>query len=244
MSLALCDVHSSRLEESATSAREFSESGHLVTTHLVDVGDSTQVESLAKDVLASHGRVTLLINNAGVALHGDFNELSLGDFEWLMRANFWGVVNCAKIFLPILCRETRAHMVNVSSIFGIVAPPGQTAYAASKFAIRGFTEALRHELAESNVGVSCVHPGGIRTRIAEDGRMGSAASGTRETYAAVFSRVARHSPEFAAKKILEGVKRNKRRILIGSEAYALDALERLTPGRIAGAIRTGASTRH
>jgi len=244
MSLVLCDVYSQRLEESAARARERAPtSGTRVTTHLVDVSDATQVQAFAENVMASHGRVTLLVNNAGVALHGSFDELSLQDFEWLMRINFFGVVNCTKAFLPSLRREQSGHIVNISSILGIVAPPGQTAYAASKFAIPGFTEALRHELAGSNVGVSCVHPGGIRTRIAEDGRIGSAAAGNKEAYAAAFARVARHSPEFAASKIVEGLKQNKRRILIGMEAHALDALERLAPGRVAGAIRTGVATR-
>ena len=232
MSLALCDIHAERLEESAAGAREIAgASGRLITTHVVDVGGETQMQAFAEAAVAAHGRVTLLINNAGVALHGRFEEFSLQDFHWLMQINFWGVVNGTKAFLPVLRREPRAHIVNLSSIFGIIAPAGQTAYSASKFAVRGFTEALRHELAGSNVGVSCVHPGGIRTRIAMDGRIGAGSSENKEHYAAAFAKLAKHSPESAAAKIVAGVKRNKPRILIGYEAYALDAVQRAFPAR-------------
>lgn len=232
MSLALCDIHPERLAESAAKAREIDgASGRRITTHVVDVGDVTQMQAFAEAVVAAHGRVTLLINNAGVALHGRFDEFSLEDFDWLMRINFWGVVNGTKAFLPILRREGQAHIVNLSSIFGIIAPAGQTAYSSSKFAVRGFTESLRHELAGSNVGVSCVHPGGIRTRIAFDGRVRTGASESKEHYAAAFEKLAKHSPESAAAKIIAGVKRNKPRILIGFEAYALDAIQRAAPAR-------------
>ena len=232
MALALCDVHAERLAESAASAREIAgASGCLITTHVVDVGDVTQMQAFAEATAAAHGRVTLLINNAGVALHGRFEEFSLQDFHWLMQINFWGVVNGTKAFLPMLRRERRAHIVNLSSIFGIIAPAGQTAYAASKFAVRGFTEALRHELAGSTVGVSCVHPGGIRTRIAMDGRIGAGSSESKEHYATAFAKLAKHSPEYAAAKIIAGVKRNKPRILIGQEAYGLDVIQRAFPAR-------------
>ncbi len=226
MSLALCDVNSSELEATAKNAREL---GRSVTTHVVDVGSAEQVQKFADDVLSAHGRVSLLINNAGVSLHGTLEEVSLDDIEWLMRVNFWGAVYCAKLFLPALRREPKAHIANLSSVFGFVAPAGQAAYSASKFAIRGFTEALRHELEGSSVGVSSVHPGGIRTRIALDGRIGEGSPKTRSEYAGTFDRLARHSPSFAAGKIVEGIKRDKARILIGAEAYAIDALQRLTP---------------
>ena len=247
MSLALCDVNAAGLAESAAAAltlapRNAASAPH-VTSHIVDVGDAAQVTEFADEVVAAHGRVTLLLNNAGVAIHGQFEDLSLDDFDWLMRINFWGVVNSTKIFLPILRREQRAHIANLSSIFGIIAPPGQTAYCASKFAIRGFTESLRNELAGSNVGVSCVHPGGIRTRIAADARVASGASGEAATYAEEFDRVARHSPEFAAAKIVGGVKRNKARILIGGEAYALDAAQRIAPSQLSKLLQRGRGPR-
>lgn len=231
MSVALCDVNARELEATAAAARTLADTaGCHVTTHVADVGDASQMEAFSRNVVAAHGRVTLLVNNAGVSLHGTFDEVPLDDIRWLMQVNFWGVIYGTKTFLPILRHESRAHIVNVSSVFGMIAPAGQIAYSASKFAVRGFTEALRHELDGSSVGVSCVHPGGIRTRIAMDGRMGSRTQGKREDFAAMFDRVAKHSPEFAAEKIVQGVKRDKARILIGSEAYAIDAVARLMPG--------------
>src|SRR5258707_2183698 len=152
--------------------------GALVTTHVLDVADEEGVRSFAEEVSRRHGRVTLLINNAGVALEGTFDEISLDDFRWLMNINFWGVVYGVKYFLPLLKQEKRAHIVNLSSVFGLIAPPGQPAYSASKFAVRGFTECLRHELAGSAVCVSCVHPGGIRTQIARRPRIRAGRSRT------------------------------------------------------------------
>jgi NAD(P)-dependent dehydrogenase (short-subunit alcohol dehydrogenase family) len=181
-------------------------------------------------VSARHGRLTLLINNAGVALHGNFEEISLDDLRWLMDINFWGAVYGVKYFLPLLKRETRAHIVNLSSVFGLIAPAGQAAYSASKFAVRGFTEALRHELAPTNVCVSCVHPGGIRTPIAQHARLGaSTPAARRETSVARFEKLARTPPEKAAAVILRGVDRREPRILIGMDAYQIDVLQRLRP---------------
>jgi short-subunit dehydrogenase len=147
-----------------------------------------------------------------------------------MNINFWGTVYGVKFFLPVLKRERRAHIVNISSIFGVIAPAGQCAYAASKFAVRGFTEALRHELEGSNVGVSCVHPGGIRTQIARRARIGAGVTGTgHQEKAAQFEKLLRTSPEAAAARILRGVERRDPRILIGSDAYQADILQRLRP---------------
>jgi short-subunit dehydrogenase len=147
-----------------------------------------------------------------------------------MNINFWGTVYGVKYFLPMLKRERRAHIVNLSSVFGIIAPAGQCAYSASKFAVRGFTEALRHELDGGNVSVSCVHPGGIRTAIARRSRIGAGASASkREANIARFERMARTLPEKAAARILRGVERREPRILIGSDAYQIDILQRLRP---------------
>ncbi len=176
--LALADIDEAGLLQTAQSLEKKSA---LVTTHVVDVADEKAVQSFAEDVARRHGRVTLLINNAGVALEGTFEEISLDDFRWLMNINFWGVVYGVKYFLPLLEKEKRAHIVNLSSVFGLIAPPGQPAYSASKFAVRGFTECLRHELAGSAVCVSCVHPAGIRTQIARRARVGAGVprTGTR-----------------------------------------------------------------
>jgi short-subunit dehydrogenase len=225
--LALADVDEAGLTETAQS---LGKKGALVTTHVVDVADEEGVRLFADDVAKQHGRTTLLINNAGVSLHGDFEEISLDDLRWLMNINFWGTVYGVKYFLPMLKRERRAHIVNLSSVFGIIAPAGQCAYSASKFAVRGFTEALRHEFAGGDVNVSCVHPGGIRTAIARRSRIGAGASASkREANIARFERMARTPPEKAAARILRGVERREPRILIGADAYQIDILQRLRP---------------
>jgi len=225
--LAIADLNEAGLEETAQAASRL---GVKVSTHVVDVSDREQVNAFADDVVREHGKATLLINNAGVALHGNFEEVSLEDFRWLMDINFWGAVYGAKYFLPLLKREPRAHIVNLSSVFGLIAPAGQAAYSASKFAVRGFTESLRHELEGSNVGVSCVHPGGIRTPIAQRARLGGSTSASRrEESISRFEKLARTPPETAAAVILRGVERREPRILIGIDAYQIDVLQRLRP---------------
>jgi NAD(P)-dependent dehydrogenase (short-subunit alcohol dehydrogenase family) len=225
--LALADIDEAGLQQTAAS---LSERGVSLTTHIVDVSDESAMQGFAKDVAARHGRVTLLINNAGVALHGRFDEISLDDFRWLMGINFWGVVYGVKYFLPLLKKELRAHIVNISSVFGMVAPVGQTAYAASKFAVRGFTEALRHELEGTPVFVSCVHPGGIRTPIARRARLGAdTPPAVREEAVERFDRLTPTMPDAAAARILQGVERREPRILIGSDARQIDILQRLRP---------------
>ena len=225
--LALADVDETGLLQTAQSLEKKSAS---ITTHVVDVADEESVRAFADEVSRRHGRVTLLINNAGVALEGTFEEISLDDFRWLMNINFWGAAYGVKYFLPMLKKEKRAHIVNLSSVFGLIAPPGQPAYSASKFAVRGFTECLRHELADSPVSVSCVHPGGIRTQIARRARIGAGVPKTgRKERLAKFEHLFRTSPEVAAARILRGVERREPRILIGSDAYKIDILQRLRP---------------
>lgn len=233
MSLALADVDEAGLEKTAREiAERMGDKRVAVTTHRVDVADAKRMEEFALEVVQQHERVTLLINNAGVALYGFFEEITIADFEWLMGINFWGVVHGVRNFLPVLRRQPRAHIVNVSSIYGIISPSGQSAYSASKFAVRGFTEVLRHELEGSSVGVSCVHPGGIRTPIAKNARIGAGVhSSIRELNLARFDRHAITSPEEAAYIILRGVKRNEPRILVGPDAIRIDRLQRLLPIR-------------
>ena len=225
--LAIADIDEAGLQQTGQS---LAKSSALVTTHVVDVAKEESVKSFAADVGTRHGRVTLLINNAGVALHGNFEEVSIDDLRWLMDINFWGTVYGVKYFLPLLQREPRAHIVNLSSVFGLIAPAGQAAYSASKFAVRGFTEALRHELAPTNVCVSCVHPGGIRTPIAKRARLGAGTPAERrEESIARFEKLARTPPEAAAAVILRGVERREPRILIGIDASYIDVLQRLRP---------------
>jgi NAD(P)-dependent dehydrogenase (short-subunit alcohol dehydrogenase family) len=225
--LALADLDANGLQETAASlAKKNAE----VTTHVLDVSDEAAVRAMAEDVARRHGRVTLLINNAGVALTGTFDEISLDDFRWLMNINFWGTVYGVKYFLPVLKQQARSHIVNISSVFGLVAPVGQSAYCSSKFAVRGFTECLRHELGGTNVFVTSVHPGGIATAIARRARLGAHTPQLTKTQSvALFDRVARIPPEEAANVILRGVEKRQPRVLIGSDARSLDLLQRLKP---------------
>jgi len=225
--LAIADIDEKGLAETASSL-----SGKAaVSTHVLDVADEEGVKSFAEDVIARHGRVTLLINNAGVALIGKFEEVSLDDLRWLMGINFWGVVYGVRYFLPILKQQPRAHIVNLSSIFGIVGPVGQSAYSASKFAVRGFTEVVRHELEGTSVSVSCVHPGGIHTAIAKHARLGTyAPQKEKDDAVTFFEKVTPTSPEAAATRILQGVEKREPRILIGKDARQMDIVQRLRPG--------------
>jgi short-subunit dehydrogenase len=175
----------------------------------------------------------ILVNNAGVALLGQFNEIDQSQMDWLFNINFWGVVHSTRAFLPHLASRAEAHLVNVSSIFGIVAPPGQTAYAAAKFAVRGFSESLRHELqmANSPVRVSVVHPGGILTNIVRNSRAGSGVTDNARRVQSIerFDQIAKTTPKDAALRIIEGIEKNKQRILIGGDARMMDILQRLRP---------------
>jgi len=227
--LALADVNSAGLEETRKSLETAQ-----AQTYVVDVSDPAAVESFARNVERDFGRVSLLINNAGVALYGTFAEISIAEMDWLMRINFWGVVHGCKFFLPLLQREPEAHIVNISSVFGLIAPAGQTAYAASKFAVRGFTQALRQELIDSNsnISITCVHPGGIRTSIADNARAGATTRAEDQSEARErFRKVVRTSPEAAARTIVNGIMRNQARVLIGPDAYQIDLFQRLMPVR-------------
>jgi short-subunit dehydrogenase len=225
--LAIADIDEKGLAETASS---LTNKQIAISTHVLDVSDEEGVRCFAQDVVARHGHVTLLINNAGVALIGTFEEISLDDLRWLMGINFWGVVYGVKYFLPILKQQPRAQIVNLSSVFGIIAPVGQSAYSASKFAVRGFTEALRHELEGTSVSVSCVHPGGIHTPIAKRARLGANAPRNKKEEAAVrFEKLTPTSPEAAAARILKGVERREPRILIGRDARQIDIVQRLRP---------------
>jgi NAD(P)-dependent dehydrogenase (short-subunit alcohol dehydrogenase family) len=225
--LALADIDAGGLAETAAAARK---TGSRVSTHRVDVSSRDAMTEFRDAVLSEHGRVELLVNNAGVALLGMVAELSLEEIEWLLGVNFWGVVHGVKLFLPALQQRPEAHIVNISSLFGLIAPAGQAPYCASKFAVRGFSEALAHELAGSTVRVSTVHPGGIRTPIAAHARAATGVSNARRDEAvARFAQLARTSADDAAERIVRGILRDEKRILIGGDARFLDRLQRLLP---------------
>ncbi|EWM63609.1 short-chain dehydrogenase/reductase SDR [Micromonospora sp. M42] len=183
-----------------------------VETHVVDLADAEATERIAAEIHRAHPRIRLLINNAGVALGGRFDQVTVEEFLWVVEINFRAVVRLTHALLPALKAEPGAHLVNVSSLFGIIAPAGQAAYAASKFAVRGFTEALRHELVDDGVGVTSVHPGGIRTRIAASARVGSGVDRAEyETGLRQFEKLLTIDPAKAAEAILRGAKRRRGR---------------------------------
>ena len=206
-----------------------------VTLHKVDVSEREAMAAFADDVLAKHGRITHLINNAGVALGGRVSEVSLDEIEWLMGVNFWGVVHGTKFFLPYLEKEASAHIVNISSLFGLIAPPGQAAYCASKFAVRGFTEALRHELEDTSVAVSVVHPGGVQTNIVNSARISSGVTLSDDEIEKLkkFQNklLSRTSPDRAAEIIVSGINARQPRIIVGPDAAMLSRIARVFPRR-------------
>ena len=229
MHLALVDVDAAGLEATATQARA---AGATVSTHTLDVADHAGVAALPDAVLAVHQRVTVLVNNAGVALGGRFEQVAAEDFDWLMAINFGGTVRLTRAFLPVLAREAAAQLVNVSSIFGIIAPPGQTAYVASKFAVRGFSESLRHELEKggSRIGVTLVHPGGVRTAISTNARLAKTLDATEvEREKANWRSLLVMDPAQAAEVIATGIERRTPRVLVGNDAKGAAIIQRLFP---------------
>lgn len=223
--VALVDINAEGLAETAGLVGK---TGRRVSTHAVDVSDRARMQALAGEVEAEHGNVDILINNAGVTVAGTFAEQTIDDFGWVVGTNLWGVVHGCKFFLPILRRSDEAYIVNLSSVFGLVGVPRQTSYCATKFAVRGFSEALAAELAETSVKVLSVHPGGINTNIVRDGRhLGQSVKTKRK----LMERFARRgmSPELAATKIIKAMKTRRERVLITREAYGIDAIKRLFP---------------
>jgi NAD(P)-dependent dehydrogenase (short-subunit alcohol dehydrogenase family) len=198
----------------------------------VDVSDRASMAEWATAVAGQFGRVNMVVNNAGVTVTGDFEEMSYEDFDWIVGVNLMGVVNGTKEFLPHLIASGDGHIINISSLFGLVSMPGQSAYNATKYAVRGFTEALRQEMLINGhqVGVTCVHPGGIKTGIARHGR--KTASQDAEAIDTYFEKkLARMTAEKAARIILKGALSGKARVLVGADAHAMHHLAKLTGSR-------------
>lgn len=227
--LALSDIDGEALTETVVLCEKI---GARTASYQLDVSDRAAMYFHADAVVSEFGRVNLVVNNAGVALGADVLDMTWDDFEWVMNIDFWGVVNGSKAFLPALIESGDGHLVNVSSVFGLMGIPGQSAYNSAKFAVRGFTEALRQEMkvARHPVGVSCVHPGGIKTNIVANAR-GMADLGDHDAVVRRFEQIAVTSPTRAAKVILGGVERNKPRILIGPDARLFDLIPRVVGPR-------------
>jgi short-subunit dehydrogenase len=232
--LALADRDEAGLQSVAAEIAQSNKTARRkLSLHRVDVGEREQIAAFAREAVAAHPALNILINNAGVALLGQFHEIDQAQMEWLVNINFWGVVHSTRAFLPHLASRPAAHIVNLSSIFGIVAPPGQTAYAAAKFAVRGFSESLRHELqmAKSPVRMSVVHPGGIKTNIVRNSRAGVGVTDNERRVQSIerFDAIAQTSPKDAALRIIKGIEKNQPRILIGGDARFMDLLQRFRP---------------
>ncbi|MCP4750004.1 MAG: SDR family oxidoreductase [Proteobacteria bacterium] len=226
--IAISDIDEAGLQETAELAgRE----DVKVTSHLVDVADRERVYQYAKDVVEQHGKVNIVINNAGVAVSNSLEELSYEDFEWLMGITFWGVVYGSKAFLPYIKQQPEGHIVNISSINGFITWPYNGPYCTAKFAVKGFTESLLQEMRGTGVGVSCVHPGGIQTNIAANTRFRKLAdpSITKEEAVENFNKICLTTADKAARVIIKGIKKNKRRVLVGPDARVFDFLTRVMP---------------
>ena len=241
--VCVCDVNEETLNETVEMLRKYNVS---VSSHILDVADKESIEALPKKVIDQHGKVDLVFNNAGVTTGSHFKDMDEDNWDWVMGINFDGVVNSTRAFIPHMINNTEAAIVNTSSIFGMVAVPGQTVYHATKFAVRGFTESLALEMKETNpnLQIHCVHPGHIGTNIAATARMNeedfNRDEGTRDS---IFTRNAPKTqeemgnlfreggmhPSKAAEIILNGVKKNKSRIFIGLDAKLLDLSQRLFP---------------
>jgi NADP-dependent 3-hydroxy acid dehydrogenase YdfG len=223
--LWLSDINQSGLDETISAMTQSEVPAH---TAILNVADKTAVHAYAQDIADLQGHVDVVINNAGVALGSSIADTEYEDFEWLMGINFWGVVYGTKAFLPLLSKSAAGHLINISSVLGIVAIPGHSAYNAAKFAVRGFTETLRQETAGSNIHVCCVHPGGIKTNIARNSRGGELIISAEER-AREFDKFARTTAESAAAQILRAAQKRKKKLLIGADAHFISIISRLFP---------------
>lgn len=240
--VALSDVNEAGLQETGERCRAL---GVRVSTTKVDVAQRDQVHAWADEVARAMGAVHVIVNNAGVALGATIEDTSYEDFEWLMNINFWGVVYGTKAFLPHLKAAGEGHIVNVSSVFGLIGVPTQAAYNAAKFAVKGFTEALRQELEVEGgaIGVTCVHPGGIKTNIARNARVTFRPGWVDEDSGRKFEKALSTPPEHAAEAILAAILKNRRRSLIGLDATVIDVMQRVFPESYQRLLVLGAKRR-
>jgi short-subunit dehydrogenase len=226
--VAISDIDAKGLQQTASMVKK---QNGMASVHEVDVSRQDNVEQYAAETVKQHGRVDMIINNAGVALAQSVEDVTYPDFNWLMGINFWGVVYGVKSFLPYLKQQPESHIVNISSVNGFITWPNHAPYCASKFAVKGFTESLWQELRHTNIKVSCVHPGGIRTNIARNTRFyrSPGCKMNHEQAIAAFDKIAGTSADKAARQIIAGILKDKQRIMVGTDAYLLDILTRLFP---------------
>lgn len=231
--VVISDIDRAGLEQTIENVRGV---GGRAEAHILDVGDRDAVHEIAARIHRELGGADLVLNCAGIAQSSSVEELTYDELERVMRVNFWGMVYCSKAFLPHLLEKGRGNIMNISSIFGIIGVPNQSAYNASKFGIRGFTEALAHEMKDTEIVVSSVHPGGIKTNIVRNMRMPQ--DSTEEDLKLAmetFDTFAINTSAYAADVIIKGMRKGKRRILIGRDARFMDRIQRMLPqsyGRI------------
>ena len=221
--LAISDIDVAALAATATEIRALD---RRVSTHKVDVSNRERMRQWADEVAKEHGAVHILVNNAGVTVTSSFADHTLDDWEWMVGVNFWGVVYGCKFFLPHLRAAGEGHIVNLSSVFGLMGVPLQSSYCATKFAVRGLSETLWVELRDENIGVTSVHPGGIRTSIAASARGSNQQAKEQST---LFIGQARVLPEDCARDIVRAIKSNRMRQLVAREAYLIETMKRLSP---------------
>lgn len=221
--LVLADINRAGMEETA---QAITSAGGMVSSHEVNVADVDAMQSFAEDVEKLHGRAHIVVNNAGIGILDDFVDGTLDDFRKVVDINLWGVVYGCKFFLPLMLKAGEGHIVNISSLAGIISTPGMVSYGTTKFAVRGFSESLRAELAVRNIGVTSVHPGLIRTNIAKSSKVVDTALQGRMTD--WFERYGR-PPSLVADKIVSAIEVNRMRVLVTPETYIMDVFKRTTP---------------
>lgn len=226
--IAAVDIRDDGLRGTADLVRAL---GRDVSTHLADVSDAERMASLPAEVVAEHGACHILVNNAGVTSAGAFERETLDDIRWIVGINVWGVVHGCHAFLEVLRQQDEAHIVNLSSMVGLLGLPHNAVYALTKGAVRSFSEALRAELVPSNVGLTTVYPGAHRTGITEGAR-GSQRERLARMGRSRFAGIGMRSPASLARRIADAVEKNRARVVAGPDARAMDVWSRLAPGRV------------
>jgi short-subunit dehydrogenase len=225
--VAAVDIRAEGIKATTAAVRAL---GVHASAHLVDVADAAQVKLLPDAVLSEHGSCHILVNNAGVTSAGAFEKETLEDLRWIVGINLWGVVHGCHAFLPTLRQQDQAHIVNVSSMVGLMGLPHNTSYALTKGAVRSFSEALRAELVPTNVGLTTVFPGAHRTAITEGAR-GSQRHRLADMGRSRFAGVSMRSPARLAHRIGNAIESNRARVVAGPDAHLLDIWSRIAPGR-------------
>lgn len=225
--VALVDVSEAAVQETAEAIRRL---GREASTHTIDVRDAEAVGALPAAVAAAHGGCHILVNNAGVTSAGPFEAESLEDLHWIVDINVWGVVHGCHAFLPVLREADEAHIVNLSSMVGLLGLPQNAAYALTKGAVRSFSESLRNELAGANVGVTTVYPGAINTNITRAAR-GAQSTRLAELGRSRFAPIVMRPPSSVADAIVKAIERNRGRVVVGPDAHLVSAWSRVAPGR-------------